>query len=420
VCEITLNREYSLLENLYTLIFVMLPFPFVVLTRPFFLSSLGIWSLLGAFCYFVLYKRVSIEIEKKLIVFISYVVVITILMSVVYSTRSIGLVAKAQIGFALNMLNFYWLSSKILNYELAVRIYIFLSLLFSVFLIVQVGAGYLGHPFSLIQPGLMVYEPYDLTTDVIIGEQLQSGRFSSIFLEPAHFAQYTMVGMVLLLFVGKNDSYRFLKAGIITAAIIASSSSLGLVISFAMWGYYFLMQSENIGKAIINLMIFGFMVLVFGLAALSDEVLLSTLMGKINSVADGGVVENTSMYMRMVCGWQAYSDFPFLTQVFGCGNGNVGDYINISGHGLSRYIDTINFVGYMGCMPMLFCEMGLVGCYLFFSFLYSKLHGKVDVVVGAFLMLLFLMAIAVDGSVISFTYTIPMVFMFMWADEKKN
>lgn len=77
----------------------------------------------------------------------------------------------------------------------------------ALFLIQWISAVFLGHPLSFFLP--IANELYygDITYRDVVQTHLLAERFSSIFIEPSYFGQYSLLAMALDLFCEKNKSH---------------------------------------------------------------------------------------------------------------------------------------------------------------------------------------------------------------------
>ena len=87
-------------------------------------------------------------------------------------------------------------------------------------------------------------------------EMVINGLFrpSAFFLEPAHFAQFCTIGLVISL-VEKKSSY--IRAIIISAGLMLTTSGLGIVSVILIWGMYLYINVEGIDRKRMNRMVLG-------------------------------------------------------------------------------------------------------------------------------------------------------------------
>lgn len=89
---------------------------------------------------------------------------------------------------------------------------------------------------------------YDQAIKTAMGIE-KTYRPSAFFLEPAHFTQYCIFGVIFSLFTKKPD-YR--RALMISAGILFTTSGMGFVLTFAVWGWWYITYfgNDNIMKRI--------------------------------------------------------------------------------------------------------------------------------------------------------------------------
>ncbi len=145
-----------------------------------------------------------------------------------------------------------------------------------------------------------------LTTSVIDGLY----RPSAFFLEPAHFTQYCIIGLGTTLFAERPD---FKKAALISFGIFATTSGMGLVSTFIMWGWWYVTRYKmSIGKMI--LLLISAVVLVFILNNISFT---HNIISRITADPDSG--DYNAIYGR-IWWWDTYfGDFSLSAFMFGFG-----------------------------------------------------------------------------------------------------
>ena len=208
-------------------------------------------------------------------------------------------------------------------------------------------------------------------------------RFSSIFTEPSHFAQYGLLLLSIELFKPSNLNKLFTKFSIFIAIILiliqAGSGFIGLL-----------------AIAIIKLVYVVFITrekkYYFYLAILIP-VLLVVVNSYLNSAAGAYISERTSelglyddrdqtnsTFVRVYYGWYAWGDLDIFHKLFGASR---------------SYISALRESGFFNGVTYVFCTQGLVGFILLLSFFYIHCKGKT--VLSAAIALIFLV-ISLFGS----------------------
>jgi len=71
-------------------------------------------------------------------------------------------------------------------------------------------------------------------------------RPTGVFMEPTHFAQYVAVYLSYLLLYDLKNKISFIKSSIVTLAILACGSSLGLIFLMIVWLMWFILRKKSI------------------------------------------------------------------------------------------------------------------------------------------------------------------------------
>lgn len=230
-------------------------------------------------------------------------------------------------------------------------------------------------------------------------------RFSSIFSEPAHFAYYVTIGLVLLLFYRRTTQvglWELLAGGVLIIAMVLSTSTYGLAL-IAIVGliylYLYLLHTRNAANAL--LVIVGIVsclgLLMLGMRGTSTYSYLLSKLGTIGST-------NRTTFI-----WQGDWDFPPLMTWLGCGVGNEEYYFH---HYFNYDLPYINSVS----ISFLYCGIVGIGLMILFylvSWLFCDRNARI------FLLLIGTMALFSTmffGSLISLFGTI-MVAGERWFDS---
>lgn len=201
-----------------------------------------------------------------------------------------------------------------------------------------------------------------------------SFRPSSIFSEPALFAQYTCPCLIMNMFSKskKKKIYFFL---IVTIAIFLTKSANGIMYILAIWlfsiTYTIYKYIKNKKTTIKSIYILAFFIVVFlitifynnivGFRTNSDSLLLSRLTEIFDSSGQ------TSGSMRVVRGWTIYDGLTWYEKIFGIGTGNIILYLDMHPNIVKMFSKAYN--GYMSGLSAIFVNSGLIGGILFFIWL---------------------------------------------------
>ena len=173
---------------------------------------------------------------------------------------------------------------------------------------------------------------YEVGAVELIARQLRwrgmgAWRYSSIFPEPAHFAQYALLSLAAAVFGGERllqDRRRTLCAAIITLAIFLSQSANGVLLVIPLWGIFLLQSLRGARRA--NVLI-G-----FGVALIACMVLLARLSNVIDSALDHvrSAAETgyaTTGNLRLLQGLAVFRQLGPLEKLIGVGYGNLRSYL---------------------------------------------------------------------------------------------
>ncbi|MDD3945846.1 MAG: hypothetical protein PHS38_14215 [Bacteroidales bacterium] len=205
-------------------------------------------------------------------------------------------------------------------------------------------------------------------------------RPCAFFLEPAHFSQYSIIGLGLVLFNLKPD---YKKAVLISMGLLLSTSGMGAVLTFGMWGWWIISFQQR-GKFNINIrrMILGIGLLIALLYILQNIPFFNSIFSRFTTTDES---EYNAIHGRLLW-WESY---------FGGSSWN--NFL------LGFGIDELPEVYFTGFMKQLFAY-GIIGTSLFISFLlYAvyKMRGLSQTLLVIYIALLFLTEL---------TGFIPMIF----------
>lgn len=202
-------------------------------------------------------------------------------------------------------------------------------------------------------------------------------RASGIFLEPAHLAQYVLIGILLFLYTcdgekNVNDRKSFWLAFFCSGAAILSTSSIGIVFTILIWVHWAVSTmfkqyiSADLAKnyaILIPICILSFIYIIRKLNV------FTILFGKLSYVT---ITDSSSSFAyRVTRGFEIYSKLPIREKLFGVGFGNISSYM-VSTSNLNSYAES----DYMNSIAYIFCSIGIVGMILFILIFYKILSGN--------------------------------------------
>lgn len=168
-------------------------------------------------------------------------------------------------------------------------------------------------PIFLLPFGQLMDE---ITMPELIAEQMKLDRSSSLFREPAHFAQYLLPLLCLELFSEKNKERLLTPYSIFIIAVLvllrSGNGFLGLVVLLAVKGWTYL-TNVKVGAKILALIV------VAPLAYYAVSTYISTEVGSAMLERTGELENDDSAasYIRVYRGYALYSELPTVNQIIG-------------------------------------------------------------------------------------------------------
>jgi hypothetical protein len=245
--------------------------------------------------------------------------------------------------------------SNLLDREKHRKIIIYVSLFAACSVILQTIVHKLaGIHIPMNIPGLISSEEYQSLILTAMDSTTQLYRPSAFFLEPAHFCQYTVVGLVLLIDHEKQYKYFFIYEIIISIGMILTTSGMGIVLMLGAWGWKFLKQC-SLSKIAMQRTLIGIMAAMLTILIASDFPIVQKIWSRINGSSGYNAIGGRI--------FAAYWLFPTMTErqwLMGVGYSNRPDY-------------------YMtGFIQFIYC-LGIIGLTLFItSFFYGYFRKTQD------------------------------------------
>lgn len=416
--KLRLDLRHKLnLRHFYILLVLILPIINNYRFLPIaFIYVFGVFGI-AIFCF-----SYKIKIILQSLPYFAYVFLLSLIIMVTQPDTEMSLIIMRLLYFVIVFIHFYVFAYQVWDFGYALRIYSTICMFVSILIIIQFALSFFGHPISLIPPGLTANTGERLSTDLIRASQISENRFSTFFLEPAHQSQYTVpcVAILLLKDIDSRNRKNLISSIIMTVAVFATTSMQGILTCGIIWSIYLfeLMKMRNVRKFGRLLFLIPIIVVV-GIYFLQQPIIQYQIQKKISSFNNGNISLGTSMYRRIIYGWDCYSEFDIIHKLFGCGYDNVENYLSQTGIGL-RFV-TIEQISYMSGLSKMFCEIGLVGVLLNFSttiFLIVRKINKNIIVLGIFVSWIVIML--TSASFDRLESLIPLTFMMNITQIKKN
>ena len=210
------------------------------------------------------------------------------------------------------LLILYNVKSSKIDIPFFLSVYLNVALVCSIYAIIQATSAFL---FQVYLPKNIL--PLETTMDVYNGLLERSHyvvyRSSSLFSEPAAFAQYIIPALCLRLSTTQTRENQFATI-IMLVGIIVSTSSLGILTALIVW---VITSYRRTGKNIIKYIGSAIFLIVVGIIVLNVSSYISDSMGEIFG---GGVNGKTND--RVFRGLSIFAQIPNEFKLFGIGLGN--------------------------------------------------------------------------------------------------
>lgn len=315
------------------------------------LIGLFLWP---AFLFHIYLKNGKVSFMPLVSLLLAYVIVITLLNLMFVKNLYVGenLILFRLLKYAL------WLgimpiilNSDLFDFDYTLECYKKVCLCAAVYLLFQQVAFNL---FSVILPRLFLPYTANPNASVAILQQdfsaanVEFFRPSAFFLEPAQFADYILLALVLI-FIGPGTytKDRWLSY-LLPIAVIASTSGLGYMLLFALFlvgNFSRIMRNPKFTIAFI-LMLVGFAFLFINVAYVNT--LVSSTLGRLTNFDD----PMNNAFLRRFSSYYFLTDLDAKAFILGNGYGNIlaGEYFN----GLPYMIWTTGILGTAIYAAMLF------------------------------------------------------------------
>ena len=249
----------------------------------------------------------------------------------------------------------------------AVKWYIAVAEATALFLFLQVILHHLFHwDIPNLIPGITLHYNFSSQTDYYQYFQRvyqYNYRPSSVFLEPAHMAQYCAPAVLLALFndrFGLDRSFHyFIRAVMITGAVLLTTSANGVAFLVIAWGFWFF-KTENGRIPRWKIWCALAMVVLFVATLFTPQ--MQKIIQRFMSIGDTSTGELSSG-MRLVRGFIIFGGLPLVNQLTGTGLGQLESAIPY--YGLSTAYDVVGSTEYMNTLAYMLNSVGLLGFILF-------------------------------------------------------
>lgn len=285
--------------------------------------------------------------------------------------------------------------------ELAFKIYSYVAFILCIIVFVQIvlnlatGAVTPWIINSNVFPAVYTNEDFFSGGYIALIEK-SSYRPSSLFSEPALFAQYVTPCLILNIYKKNKDRFNYVVMFLITAAILMAKSANGIIYVLIAWLAAGICSLVNKIKRkeltvkkryiLLGLIIMLLIPQIVQMAInkiFSDDVF--SLSQRVIEIFDSKGESSGSM--RVVRGWQIYAGLAFGEKIVGIGTGNIVQYLNLHPYIVKMFTSAYN--GYMSGLPTIFVNSGIIGGILYIIWWIKYFINRENVVKGMqiFLML---------------------------------
>lgn len=244
------------------------------------------------------------------------------------------------------------------------------------------------------------------------------GYPTSLFSEPAHFAEYLVPFIAICLYSKKSGIRRpLLKAAILSVITVASSSGNGIIVVLIEWFLFFILYGAVSKKTKLAVSLLIIPAFAFAFFRLQDVERFAKIYTRlfVNTVVEGGT---TKADYRVYRGWDIYLQLPILQKIFGVGYVNMASFAQK--HSIvSVYDSTHHAYEFFSTITQIFLYFGMVGAILFLRTLFVLFRSSSKCVKG-----LIIMSIALWFSSQMFLANTYYMYLFlivtMYVKEKNN
>lgn len=366
-------RKLPFINRLYMVLFVLMPI--INQYKIGLLTFLQIYTLFGLVVWFLNAKKMIIS--KNVIIYIIYILVITLIGYLIAGTYSVSSVVLRMISFTLLTINFYTVFPKVANFTFIYKVYtaviyiVVISLFFQYFLY-AVG----NQPTMLLIPGTTLNYNSGVNSSEFMNytiNRISTGYYyrpCSIFIEPGFQSMFCAPWLALKLFydTGKKGKDIFI-ALVVTVSMILTTSSMGILIAIILWMIYVAKTFSQGNKRRIQTVFLMLPFLIIAVFYLYGETNVSTSIA-IKMQSTQNLNNSSSLTWRLLRGFECFKQIGIFQKFFGCGYGDLTSYFDFI-HLSTKYDANLVLIDYMNGISYMFCSIGIVGALQLLSIIIS-------------------------------------------------
>ena len=412
----------SFINKIYMILLVLMPI--INQYMIFGWTFLMLFSAFGMVLLVLNYKRCTKNrMWKGILVYLFYVTISLLLHAVVLDT-GMGTLLLRLLNLVFTIVHFMIVAPILFDYEYGYKFYTKVIVILSIIIMIQYAQFFImGRATKLIIPGVALnYNNISDSTELInyALRRAQSSNYfrpSSLFLEPAYYAQYVLPWLYITLSKGFTHWKKAVLAAFVTLPTILTASSLaigGCLIIWFMFGLKVAADSRrkfNFG-ALVALVL---LVIVIWYSVNDANVQTSVLI-KMRSLSSIETA-SSSLSVRLLRGWECFKQFKLVDKIFGCGYGNI--YGHLTKYNISTISDVnMGDISYMNGLSTMLCSLGIVGSivYIYYFFLGRLKFSITRKYLFLCLLVLMLTSAVFDTAV----YFLVIVFLFSVDEQAAN
>ena len=354
-------------------------------------------------------RTIKLRLEHSgLLLFFIYALIISALMVAFHSSFSARDVIVRMTFFAFYTAIICIPTDDDFDTNIFIKYYLRICDICCIFLFVQIIVFHILHRIILgVLPGVPLN--YAISNYSMLYSRFNSlysyfYRPTSLFLEPAHFAQF-MGPAIPIVLLKKDIKFRLFRAIAFSASVLLSTSSVGIVIVGFSWISYFIYTNKetmNVKKMIQTILIIAVIIAtLFFVANISET--FSYGLTRLEKILSGGNSSGSS-YERISKGFEIWNQLKFHEKIFGIGYGTYDSYYSMG---------TINVydgeVEYMNSLSYILVSGGIISLLLFFFALskYFNRRNALNLTLILLLLILFLSSSVINTPI----YAIIMILL---------
>lgn len=371
---------------------------------PFFPISYGEVMLILYICYSLICYR-KIILNRSYTNFFMYALISSLLISSISGHLNLWDWSVQWARFFIYTFLFTTIAIQMIDMESLGKSFQVVGMITAVIQLFQWGIAVLmGRVLLFIIPGSKLHytiSDYNQYVTHLLRWNGSYWRPSNFFLEPAAYAQYALIVLVICLIVPKQPKIKM--SIFITIAIIVSQSAIGVIMSFTIW----VLWSTRVYKY--HSLKYYLMVIILGGVAIAFFYTDNTfIQGVIERVKTIGQLGSTTGNLRVLRGWVIYLELPFFMKIFGVGMGTLGQYL--IEHNIVTRFDAGLAVGneYMNTVLRILVNTGIVGMGLFVVFV-SSIYRRCRRYSQKVILFIWLILCSVTSNFLNIMYVLPLI-----------